>query len=210
VTEEEAQAWLRDRLGVSRETLARLDSLRELVIAQNARQNLVSAASIPRFWARHIADSAQLLLQAPDNHGAWLDLGTGAGFPGIVIAILREAPIHLVESRRLRHEFLQSVCDSLGLSHAKVHGCRLESLRLAPVSVITARAFAPLPKLFELAHSFSTEETLWLLPKGRSVQEELASVRGAWQGVFHVKQSISDPEAAILLASAVRPERKRR
>lgn len=109
MTEEEARAWLAGQLDVSRDAMERLDALRAAVIAENDRQNLVSAASIPEFWTRHIVDSAQLIgFAGPDAPmgGAWLDLGTGAGFPGMVIAILRKSPIMMVESRKLRVDFL--------------------------------------------------------------------------------------------------------
>lgn len=244
MTEDEARAWLRDVLDVSRETLEQLDAFRALVIAESARQNLVSAASIPHFWARHIVDSAQLLtfvgshqdttaprgvdaarsegategndnadssasLRLGANQNSWLDLGTGAGFPGMVIAILRDAPITLVESRRKRSDFLAESAERLGLHNVTVHAGRLEAMAPVPVSIISARAFAPLPKLLDLAHSFSTEKTRWVLPKGRSAREELESVARTWQGVFHVKQSVTDPEAAIIVAEGVRRAGKR-
>jgi 16S rRNA (guanine527-N7)-methyltransferase len=121
MNESEAQAWLVDSLGVSRETLGRLDHLRTLVIAESANQNLISAATIPHFWVRHIVDSAQLLPLAQEAQpGAWLDLGTGAGFPGMVIAILSERPILLVESRRKRFEFLREMALALKLPHVSV------------------------------------------------------------------------------------------
>lgn len=205
MTEAEAQAWLVDSLGVSRETLARLDLFRQMVIAENDRQNLVSAGSIPYFWARHIVDSAQLLSlnQRPD--ATWLDLGTGAGFPGMVIAMLHSAPITFVESRRRRVEFLRYAVESLGLEHVTVELCQLESYRTRGFDVISARAFAPLGRLLPLAHRFSTTNTVWLLPKGRSAHAEVESVRESWQGMFHVKHSVSDPGAAIIVASGIAP-----
>jgi 16S rRNA (guanine527-N7)-methyltransferase len=241
VTEEQAQAWLRERLGVSRETIERLDTYRRLVIEEAAHQNLISAATVPHFWARHIVDSAQLALlfhsgtspydvptpappearghpigmspnDAPSTraNNIWLDLGSGAGLPGIVIAILCDAPIHLVEERRKRHEFLSRACESLGLDNVTVYGCRLDAVPTQPVAVITARAFAPLAKIFALAARFSQNETVWLLPKGKSAAEELESVRASWQGAFHVEQSITDPDAAIIVARGVTPRKSRR
>lgn len=204
MTEDEAKAWLRDHLSVSRETEERLAAFAALVAEENERQNLVSAATIPHIWSRHILDSAQLLALADQRSGAWLDLGSGPGFPGIVIAILTGGAVHLVEERKGRVAFLERACAALGLEQARVHGCKVERLAIPPVDIITARAFAPLGKLFTLAHSFSTQKTLWLLPKGKSAHAELASVRGTWQGVFHVKQSITDAEAAIITATGVR------
>jgi 16S rRNA (guanine527-N7)-methyltransferase len=204
VNEDQAKAWLTDELNVSRETLARLDHLRELVIAESTLQNLVSAATIPHFWARHIVDSAQLLpLAGEAQPGAWLDLGTGAGFPGMVIAILSSRPIILVESRRKRFEFLRELAVALNLPHVSVHGGRLEVLETRSVSVISARAFAPLPKLLEISVRFSRNETVWLLPKGQSAQDELALIDKTWHGKFHVNRSITDENAAILVAQGV-------
>jgi 16S rRNA (guanine527-N7)-methyltransferase len=204
MNEIEGQDWLINVLGVSRETLDRLDQLRALVIAESVQQNLVSAATIPHFWVRHIVDSAQLLpLTAKTQPGAWLDLGTGAGFPGMVIAILSDRPIILVESRRKRFEFLREMALVLNLPHVSVHGGRLETLETRSVSVISARAFAPLPKLLDLAARFSRNETLWLLPKGQSAQDELALIDGMWHGKFHVNRSITDENAEILVAEGV-------
>lgn len=203
MTEDEAQAWLRDQLHVDDGRMAKLAAFADMVIAENEHQNLISPGSVARIWARHIVDSAQLAAIAA-GEGGWLDLGTGAGFPGIVVAILRDGPVHCVEARKGRVAFLERAADTLGLSNVNLHLCRLEALHTAPAMVISARAFAPLPKLLSLAHRFSTENTLWLLPKGRSAQSELESVRTTWQGLFHVKQSVTDPDSGILVAKGVR------
>jgi 16S rRNA (guanine527-N7)-methyltransferase len=202
VTEDEAQAWLQSDLAVSRETLDRLAAFRAMVIAEASNQNLISQASISQIWVRHIVDSAQLLCHAPAK-GRWLDLGTGAGFPGIVIALLRDRPITLVESRRKRVTFLQDLIDQFALHHVDLVGSSVESMETDPFSVISARAFAPLPRLLTLAHRFSRPKTVWLLPKGRSAREEVDSVKGEWTGVFHVKQSLTDSEAHIIVAQGV-------
>lgn len=209
MTEDEARSWLSELDGVSRETLEKLEKLAALVVEENARQNLIGAATVPHIWARHIADSAQLVpLAAPG--GRWLDLGSGPGFPGLVTGLVTNCPTTLVESRRKRIEFLLYAVDALSAPHITVAGCRIESLAKAKYDTISARAFAPLPRLFELAHSFSTEKTLWLLPKGRSSREELESARATWQGEFHVKPSLTDPDAAIIVATNVRPKRRSR
>lgn len=205
MTEDDARAWLAETLHVSRETLDQLAAYRAMVLAETAHQNLIARSTFDVFWTRHIVDSAQLMLHldgAPE--GDWLDLGAGAGLPGIVIALLGTRTVHLVEERKGRVGFLQRVVDALGLANAQVHGCKVEALRLAPAAIITARAFAPLPKLLDLGARFSRPETLWLLPKGRSAREEVEKVRGTWQGVFHVKHSITDAEAAIIVAQGVR------
>jgi 16S rRNA (guanine527-N7)-methyltransferase len=204
VTEDEAKAWLLGQPYVSRETIERLDALRQSVMAESAHQNLISAATVESIWARHIVDSAQLFpLASAAIPGTWLDLGTGAGFPGLVIAILSPRPIVLVESRRKRFEFLTQAAVSLALPHVSVHRGRLETFETRPVSVISARAFAPLPKLLSVAARFSHSDTVWILPKGRGAREELALIASTWHCRFHVEQSLTDATAAIIVASDV-------
>jgi 16S rRNA (guanine527-N7)-methyltransferase len=205
MTETEAQDWLVQELAVSRETLEKLDLYRQMVIAESAHQNLIARSTFDVFWLRHIVDSAQLVpLAAEAGEGLWLDLGSGAGMPAIIVALLCDREVHMVEERRGRIGFLNRVIEALGIDNAQVHGCKVETLHCPPAAVISARAFAPLPKLLKLAHSFSTQKTLWLLPKGRSARDELENVKQDWQGAFHVKQSITDAEAAILIGSGVR------
>lgn len=212
MTEEEARAWLDNNFDVSRETWERLESYVASLLEEMQHQNLIAASTRDHIWTRHIVDSAQLLLHAPpvDERGLWLDLGSGAGLPGIIIAILSGWRVGLVESRKGRIGFLRTMIEKLSLPNAKVHGCRLESLEIAvPVSVISARAFAPLDRLFEKAVRFSGAQTIWLLPKGKNCQNELQQVRPTWQGVFHVEQSVTDPESAILVGRSVRKRGKR-
>ena len=208
MTEDEAQDWLFQHFSISRETQAKLAKFVDAVIEENAHQNLISAKTIPCVWSRHIVDSAQLLkLHSVTTRAPWLDLGTGAGFPGVIIGILTNGPIILVESRRKRFEFLHRQIEALGLTNVQIHAGRLETLLTQPAGVISARAFAPLPRLLTLAHRFSRKDTIWLLPKGRTALEELESVRSSWQGVFHVKPSLTDVEAAIIVATGVSPRK---
>jgi 16S rRNA (guanine527-N7)-methyltransferase len=205
MTEDEAKAWLREVCLVPEEAMEQLEQLRHIVIAESQQQNLISAATIDHFWVRHIVDSAQLIpfaTRAKPESG-WLDLGTGAGFPGLVVAILRESPITFVESRRKRSDFLIDAADKLGLSHVKVHAGRLETMPDSFFGVISARAFAPLHRLLPVAHRFSRKKTIWLLPKGRAAREEMNSIFGVWQGMFHVEQSITESDAAIIVARGV-------
>ena len=209
MTEDEAKALLSTRFDVSRETIAKIEAFRALVLAEAPNQNLISAASIEEFWVRHILDSVQLVPLAGPQTMPWLDLGTGAGFPGIIVAMLVDCPVFLVESRRRRVEFLTAAVAELGLSNVAIHGGRLETLPTRPVGVISARAFAPLPKIFELAVRFSSEKTIWVLPKGKSGVAELESAQASWQGVFHVETSLSDPDSTIILAHGVKGTRAR-
>ena len=182
----------------------RLELLESLLGAENQRQNLVSAASLDSIWLRHIADSAQLLGHVPrETSSPWLDLGTGAGFPGLVIAVLRpEIRIVFVESRARRAEWLESVRSTLALDRAEVFAGRLETLPDQKFRVISARAFAPLPKLLDLSARFSTSDTQWLLPKGRSAAQELQELHG-WHHKFHVEQSLSDADAGLIAGQLI-------
>lgn len=201
-SEAEAKDWLRTLSECDDAAMARLEQLVTALGEENDRQNLVSADSLTTVWQRHIADSAQLLAHVPrETGGVWLDLGSGAGFPGLVIAALRpELRIDLVESRPLRAEWLERMRIALGLEHVAVIGQRLELVETAPYRAISARAFAPLDRLLSLSARFSTADTQWLLPKGRSAQQELHSLRG-WQHMFHVEQSLTDAEAGIIIGS---------
>ena len=195
------------------QAMDRLERLVEKLIDENARQNLIADASISHMWQRHIADSAQLLAHVPRETIAnpWLDLGTGAGFPGLVISALRpDWPVRLVESRTRRVEWLRDVVADLRLSRCEVIGMRLERVETFAASVISARAFAPMPKLMDLSARFSTAETVWLLPKGRSAAQDLANLPAALRKMFHVEQSLTDSEAGIVVGSpGLKTERKR-
>ncbi|MEO0441327.1 MAG: RsmG family class I SAM-dependent methyltransferase, partial [Pseudomonadota bacterium] len=161
MNEAEAQAWLRENFNIPDQQWQNLEQFLEILRQEMAHQNLISKASAEHVWARHVVDSAQLLLHVPreTKGGVWLDLGTGAGFPGIIIAILSGFQVHMVESRARRIAFLQHVVDRLDIgSQAMVQGSRLEVMESFPVDVISARAFAPLGKLLSLSHRFSTEK----------------------------------------------------
>lgn len=205
MTEEEARDWLAGN--VPRETLSRLERLVALVLDEMSRQNLIAASTADHIWGRHIVDSAQLLAIAPANARNWIDLGSGAGFPGMVIAAVRpDIAMTLVESRRKRIDFLRATAEALGIAkQVVVIGQRCEVLGSQPHDVISARAFAPLDRLLPLAHRFSHPETAWLLPKGRSAASELEAVADSWQGDFRIVPSLTDSEAAIIVARHVKP-----
>ncbi|NVE95411.1 16S rRNA (guanine(527)-N(7))-methyltransferase RsmG [Altererythrobacter lutimaris] len=181
--------------------MERLETFAALLLEENRKQNLISRKSEDSLWLRHMADSAQLLgFVSRETSGPWLDLGTGAGFPGLVIAALRpEMRVVLVESRARRVEFLERVCEALSLKKVRVEGKRLELVEPFEAAVISARAFAPLTKLLSLSAPFSTRATTYLLPKGRSAAQECDKLPKKRRALFHVEQSITDAEAGIIV-----------
>lgn len=200
-SEPEARTWFREVLGADQAAIDRLDTFAALLIAENSRQNLISRSSSESLWVRHFADSAQLLIvpRGTLHSGTWLDLGTGAGFPGMVVAICRpDIHVHMVDSRRLRAEWLQRIALTLGLSNTRIVLSRIEQLPNVTFDAISARAFAPLEKLIDVSARFSTPETLWLLPKGAKAEQELEMLSGRWNHLFHVEQSLTDPAAGIV------------
>ncbi|APL95821.1 16S rRNA (guanine(527)-N(7))-methyltransferase RsmG [Sphingobium indicum] len=210
MTEEDARLWLQTRFDVPRGTWDRLERYVAVILDEMERQNLIAESTRPHIWARHIVDSAQLIPLADNaGDGKWIDLGSGAGLPGIVVAILTQRPVEMVESRRKRIDFLNDVIAELGLPNAAVFGGRVESVPAAAAAVISARAYAPLPKLLESAEHLADEKTIWVMPKGRNAQNELEAATRSWQGAFHVERSVTDADSAIIVAQAVRSVRRK-
>ena len=187
---------------VSRETIEKLERYVELLREENARQNLVSAATLESVWDRHIVDSAQLVTYESEGAPSWIDIGSGAGLPGIVIACLVGGRVTLVEPRRLRADFLHKASESLGL-HVNVLCTKVERVD-GSFGMITARAVAPLPKLLKISAHLSTRKTVWALPKGRSALAELAEAKRAWQGDFRVEPSVTSDDSFVVVATKVR------
>jgi 16S rRNA (guanine527-N7)-methyltransferase len=187
---------------VSRETFEKLERYIALLREENRRQNLVSSATLERAWDRHILDSAQLVREEPTSGASWIDVGSGAGLPGIVITCLVEGVVTLVEPRRLRAEFLHKVVESLNL-RARVLCSKAERVE-GSFDVITARAVAPLTQFLKISAHLSTRKTVWALPKGRGAERELVEARKAWQGSFRVEPSVTDAESFIVVGTEVR------
>jgi 16S rRNA (guanine527-N7)-methyltransferase len=209
VTEEEARAWIEAHFDVPRETWARLERYVAILLCAMDEQNLIAESTRMHVWARHIVDCAQLIPLAEGASGEWVDLGAGAGLPGIVVAILSDQPVLLIESRRKRIDFLSSAIDDLGLSNAVLFGGRVKAVPPRQAAVISARAYAPLPKLLQSALHLSGDNTLWVLPKGRNAQNELEAARPSWQGVFHVERSVTDADSAVIVARSVKPVKRK-
>jgi 16S rRNA (guanine527-N7)-methyltransferase len=192
-----------DPLRVSRETSAPiLSRIEQLVRDEQQRQNLISAGTLAVFQERHIEDSLQLLPHL--RSGVLVDIGSGGGFPGLVLASQTVDPIHLIEPRTKRAAFLAEASAALGFDHVTVHAAKVERVALAPVATISARAVAALSDLFAWAHHLADPRTRWVLPKGRSAASELEEARRSWQGDFRLVPSLTDPEASIVIAENVR------
>jgi len=201
--ESDARAWVERRFDVPRETMERLDAFAALLREENERQNLVSKSSLDQLWLRHIVDSAQLLAFAPSPEASWVDMGSGAGFPGLIVAALHNGPVTLVEERRLRVEFLHRAADLLQV-RVEILQKKAQRVHERQFDVISARAFAPLARLLDLGTGLSTTNSIWILPKGRNAETELAALDSSWQGDFRLEPSASDPDAQIIVATGVR------
>ena len=188
---------------VPRETLERLDRYAALLTDWQTRMNLVGPATLDDIWGRHFADSAQLLKLAEDLPGPWIDIGSGAGFPALVMALLGRADVHLVEATAKKCRFLEAVADELGLA-VTIHNARVESMPAFPAGVISARAAAPLERLFDWGLRFARPATRWILPKGATVDEELSAARTRFGFDAELVASITDPRGRVVVATRVR------
>jgi 16S rRNA (guanine527-N7)-methyltransferase len=185
--------------GASDAQMADLEAFRGMLADWNQRMNLVGPSALAEFWLRHALDSAQLLALAPKAK-VWADLGAGAGFPGLVLAIMlkgREgAQVHLVESMAKRCRFLQAVVDALDLP-ATVHNARAEDLTLK-VHVVAARACAPLARLLGYARPYLRKNVVALFLKGQDVEIELKEATRYWNFEAELKPSLSSPQGRIV------------
>lgn len=193
---------------VTRETLSRLSTYVNLLVEWNERLNLVAPSTIADVWRRHMLDSAQLAPLIPPQAKTIVDLGSGAGFPGLVLAImLADRPglrVHLVESIGKKCRFLEAVIAATG-APATVHAARAEDLRGLKADVVTARAVAPLDRLLPLAHPFFHPNTTGLFLKGRSLNDELTPATKSWTLESTPIPSRSDPSGFVLRVTGLTP-----
>jgi 16S rRNA (guanine527-N7)-methyltransferase len=186
---------------VSRETLQRLRRYAETLIKWQKSINLVASGSLDDLWRRHMLDSAQLLTYLPPQVGGVVDMGTGAGFPGLVLAILGVSTVHLVESDARKCIFLNEAARAAGLEVGRnpiVHRSRLEHIQDLQADVVTARACAPLGQLLTYAEPFLGANSVCLFLKGGRVDEELTDAAKTWRMSVERFPSLSDPSGTIL------------
>jgi 16S rRNA (guanine527-N7)-methyltransferase len=192
---------------VSRETLARIEIHVALLRKWNPRINLVAPSTLPEVWTRHVADSAQLWASRPPDARLWLDLGAGAGFPGLVIAALARADapglmLRLVESDQRKAAFLSTVAREAGLP-VQVFAERWDRLPAQGADVVSARALAPLSELLSAAEIHRRPGGLGLFPKGETVHKEIAEASVRWRFDHKLVPSLTNPRAAILEIGAI-------
>lgn len=189
---------------VSRETEARLEGFLALLLRWNTRINLVAGQNAEVLRTRHITDSLQLLPLLPAGEGEAADLGTGGGFPGLVLAIADPGrPWHLVESDRRKAAFLLAASAELDLTHVRVHAERIEAVALPPLSFVTARALAPLTVLLGHAARLLGPGGTAIFPKGRTAEAELTAAEADWTMTTTRYESRTEPGATILQISGI-------
>lgn len=200
-----------NRLGidVSRETLARLETYAALLVKWQAKINLVGPATLPDLWRRHFLDSAQLLPLLPPAPGVLVDLGSGAGFPGLVLAIMSEWRVHLVDSDQRKCAFLRQVALDTGVNtRVAIHAQRFEAVAGYKAEIVTARACAPLAALLGYALPFLGENGRCLFLKGAQAEEELTAAEADWNMQVERRPSLTDPAGTIFVIEQLK-RRKR-
>ncbi len=188
--------------GVSRETLDRLLIYAGLLAQWNPKINLVGPSTLPDVWRRHMLDSAQLVDAIPVTARVAVDLGSGAGFPGLVLAIMTGLDMHLVESDTRKVAFLRESARATK-TRVTIHPQRIESVESFKADVVTARALAPLGNLVEWAFPFMTPQSLGVFPKGQNVGSELTEAHKMWTMIVDQRPSRTDPTATILCVREV-------
>jgi 16S rRNA (guanine527-N7)-methyltransferase len=189
--------------GVSRETLARLEAYAGLLLQWSPRINLVAASTLGDLWRRHLLDSAQLLPLVPAAARSLIDLGSGAGFPGLVLAAMGVPGVELIEADARKCAFLREAARVAGAA-VNIRNARIESAPAHMVDVVTARGCAPLDRLLVLAQPFIGTDTVCLFPKGAQAGQELDAARQAWEFDVTSHDSRTDPRGVILCLSRIR------
>ncbi len=189
---------------VSRETCDRLAVYLALLSRWQKRINLVGGRSLEDGWRRHFLDSAQLWPHLPRGATSLVDLGSGAGFPGLVLGIMGVAEVHLIESDSRKCAFLREAARETGTA-VTIHTARIEDLTPWPVDIVTARALAPLDRLLPMAYPFLDLGAEGLFLKGKGVFEELTAAEKSWMMTIATFSSQSDPDGVILHVKNVHP-----
>lgn len=195
--------------GVSRETLDRLRAYDAVLLDWSSRHNLISRSTIEERWDRHYRDSAQLFALIPADARTLVDLGSGAGFPGLVLAAMgaeRGLLVALVESTGKKAAFLDAAIRAMSLQNARVIPQRIETVAISPPDAVTARALAQLEMLLAYADQFADESTVLVFPKGQDVEGELTQAAKSWHMKVDRRPSVTSPGSTILVIREFRPK----
>ncbi len=195
-----------EHVSVSRETIEKLETYATLLLRWQSKINLISTNSLQQAWHRHFLDSAQIYLMSPKKASSVIDVGTGAGFPGLVLSIMGMKNVQLVEQNKKKCAFLYEVIRETEAT-ATVHPCNIENLLVKDYDVVLARAFMPLDGLLKVVSPFLGKDTLGIFPKGARVNQELTAASKNWKMTTVIKQSITSPDGKIVLVKDLVSER---
>ena len=183
--------------GVSRETLDKFSTYVALLEKWQKAINLVSKKSLMDVWERHVLDSYQILKFAPKDNGVWIDMGSGAGFPALIVAMAGDFEVHVIESDHRKCQFMRDVSRETS-TPITIHTKRIDAVEPFPAAVISARALASLEKLLEFSTNFATPDTVYIYLKGQDVDAELTQAAKCWSMETIKHQSLSSSEGSVL------------
>ena len=195
-----------EHVDVSRETVEKLEIYANLLLRWQFKINLISTNSLKQAWHRHFLDSAQIFSILPKKATSAIDVGTGAGFPGLVLSIMGLENVQLVEQNKKKCAFLYEVIRETEAT-ASVHPCKIEKLPIKDYDVVLARAFMALDGLLKVVSPFFGKDTLGIFPKGLKVNQELTAASKNWKMKTAIKQSITSPDGKIVLVKDLVSER---
>ncbi len=201
LTEDEARD---ETVRIAGSAVKRIERFVTMLAAENEAQNLVSKSSLLHVWTRHVLDSVQLVSFSRAEDKRWLDIGTGAGFPGLVIAMLDRFEVLLVEPRRRRAEFLSNCIERLTISNASVAAQDAKSVEGAAFDIVSARAVASTADLLAMSAHFAKPSTRFIFPKGAHAATDVETAQRDWHGMFHVEHSRTSPTSGIVVIDQVR------
>ena len=203
MTEEDARERVRAIAGTK--AYAAIERYVDLLATESVRQNMVALSTLPSVWERHILDSAQLAAFARDSDDHWIDVGSGGGLPGVVLACLGRWRMTMVEPRRGRVRFLEDCVDTLGLARTSVIRANAQAAEAPIADIVSARAVGSIDNLLRMTGKFSSPTTRFVLPRGVGAQDDLADAQRNWRGLFHVEHSVTQKGAGIVIVEEVKP-----